>query len=432
MPNMGERMPDIAAGRLQADDYARNFSDLHPPLTRHEAFVEADRCYFCFDAPCMQACPTHIDIPLFIREIQAGQSGRRRQDDPRVQHHGRHVRPRLPGGDALRGGLRPQPRRGQAGQDRRAAALRHRPSDGARRASLPPRRADGKARRRRRRRAGRTRLRASPRDARPRRRRSSTRGEKPGGLNEYGIAAYKTPNEFAQREVDFILAIGGITIENGKALGRDFSLADLKERFRRGVPRHGARRRERARRGGRGRQGLEDAVAWIAELRQASDLAALPVGRRVVVIGGGMTAIDAAVQSKLLGAEEVTIVYRRGQAGDEGEPLGAGAGADARREDHALGEAAAAPRRIARRRARDRARAHAPRRRQARRHRRDRHAPRRHGVQGDRPDFRARRRSTARRLRSSSRAGGSRSTRSAAPRCRASGPAAIAWRAART
>jgi glutamate synthase (NADPH/NADH) small chain len=56
-----------------------------------------------------------------------------------------------------------------------------------------------------------------------------------------------------------------------------------------------------------------DAVDWIAELRQAQDLSTLPVGRRVVVIGGGMTAVDAAVQSKLLGAEEVTIAYRRGQ-----------------------------------------------------------------------------------------------------------------------
>src|SRR4030095_2281035 len=59
--------------------------------------------------------------------------------------------------------------------------------------------------------------------------------------------------------------------------------------------------------------GVTNAVEFIAELRQASDLASLPVGRRVVVIGGGMTVIDAAVQSKLLGADEVTICYRRGQ-----------------------------------------------------------------------------------------------------------------------
>src|SRR5689334_19615332 len=61
----------IAAGRLTPDQYAANFSDLHPPLDRHEAFVEADRCYFCYDAPCQTACPTSIDIPLFIREISA-------------------------------------------------------------------------------------------------------------------------------------------------------------------------------------------------------------------------------------------------------------------------------------------------------------------------------------------------------------------------
>ena len=60
-------------------------------------------------------------------------------------------------------------------------------------------------------------------------------------------------------------------------------------------------------------EGVANAVDYIATLRQAPDKAALPVGRRVVVIGGGMTAIDIAVQSKALGAEEVTMVYRRGQ-----------------------------------------------------------------------------------------------------------------------
>ena len=59
----------IEPGRLAPGQYTDNFSDLHPPLDRHEAFVEADRCYFCFDAPCMNACPTSIDIPMFIREI---------------------------------------------------------------------------------------------------------------------------------------------------------------------------------------------------------------------------------------------------------------------------------------------------------------------------------------------------------------------------
>ena len=67
-----ERVPDIAAGRLPQEDLRANFRDLHAPLDRHQAVVEADRCYFCFDAPCIHACPTGIDIPMFIREIMAG------------------------------------------------------------------------------------------------------------------------------------------------------------------------------------------------------------------------------------------------------------------------------------------------------------------------------------------------------------------------
>ncbi len=64
--------PGVIAGRLNAEDYAENFSDLHPRLDDHEALVAADRCYFCHDAPCITACPTDIDIPLFIRQIATG------------------------------------------------------------------------------------------------------------------------------------------------------------------------------------------------------------------------------------------------------------------------------------------------------------------------------------------------------------------------
>ena len=62
----------IGHGCLSAEQYEQNFSDLHPLLSRHEALVEADRCYFCYDAPCMNACPTGIDIPAFIRVISTG------------------------------------------------------------------------------------------------------------------------------------------------------------------------------------------------------------------------------------------------------------------------------------------------------------------------------------------------------------------------
>ena len=106
---------DIRPGRLDGATLKDNFADLHPPLTAHEARVEAERCYFCFDAPCQQACPTSIDIPLFIRQIAAGNRTGRGQDHFRFQHHGRHVRPRLPDRDAVRGSLRA---RGGGGRSR--------------------------------------------------------------------------------------------------------------------------------------------------------------------------------------------------------------------------------------------------------------------------------------------------------------------------
>jgi dihydropyrimidine dehydrogenase (NAD+) subunit PreT len=137
--------------------------------------------------------------------------------------------------------------------------------------------------------------------------------QKLGGLNEYGIAAYKTVNDFAAREVAYILGIGGIEVRSGVGLGKDFSLADLRKTYDAvflgfglaGVNALGLEHEMI--------EGVVNAVDYIAALRQAPDKTALPVGRRVVVIGGGMTAIDIAVQSKALGAEEVTMVYRRGQ-----------------------------------------------------------------------------------------------------------------------
>ena len=138
-------------------------------------------------------------------------------------------------------------------------------------------------------------------------------GKRPAGLNEFGIASYKSVDNFAAREVEFILSIGGIDLKTGMRLGDNLDLAGLRATFRRGFPEHRPGRRQRARLDGEDKSGSLDAVDYIADLRQAQDLAKLPVGRRVVVIGGGMTAVDIAVQTKLLGAEDVTIAYRRGQ-----------------------------------------------------------------------------------------------------------------------
>ena len=135
--------------------------------------------------------------------------------------------------------------------------------------------------------------------------------EKAGGLNEYGIAAYKTAGDFAQAEVAWLLGIGGIAAVTGKRLGDALSLERLRDEFDAVFLGIGLAGVNALRTEGEEKSHVRDAVDFIAELRQSPDLSQLPVGRDVVVIGGGMTAVDAAVQSKLLGAEHVTIVYRR-------------------------------------------------------------------------------------------------------------------------
>ena len=136
---------------------------------------------------------------------------------------------------------------------------------------------------------------------------------KGGGLNEYGIAAYKTVNDFAQAEVDWLLKIGGITVHYDAKLGGDLSLAVLQESHDAVFLGMGLGGVNALSVDGGDRDGVMNAVDFIAALRQSKDKTDVEVGRRVVVIGGGMTAVDAAVQAKLLGAEQVTMAYRRGK-----------------------------------------------------------------------------------------------------------------------
>jgi len=128
-----------------------------------------------------------------------------------------------------------------------------------------------------------------------------------------GIAAYKTVDGFAQKEVAWLMRIGGITIETGKSLGRDLSLDALRDQYDAVFLGIGLAGVNGLKTEGETSSHVRDAVDFISDIRQAPDLSKIAVGRDVVVIGGGMTAIDAAVQSKLLGAERVTIVYRRGR-----------------------------------------------------------------------------------------------------------------------
>jgi glutamate synthase (NADPH/NADH) small chain len=302
----------LAAGRLPAAQIAANFSDHTPALDGHEARVAADRCYFCHDAPCMTACPTSIDIPLFIRQIATGTpdaaartilaqnilGGMCARVCPtetlceeacvREAAEGKPVEigrlQRFATDTLMAKGVHPFTRAPASGK--RVAVVGAGPAGLACAHRLAMKGHD-----------------VVIHDARP----------KAGGLNEYGLAAYKTAGNFAQRELDWLLQIGGITVKTGQALGHNVTLAGLQADFDAVFLGMGLAGVNGLRAKGEDLGFVRNAVDFIAELRQAADLSSLPVGRNVVVIGGGMTAVDAAVQSRLLGAESVTIVYRRGQ-----------------------------------------------------------------------------------------------------------------------
>lgn len=310
---MDTHTPGIAAGRLAEADYARNFSDSHAPLNRTQALIEAERCYYCFDAPCQTACPTAIDIPTFIQRIAQDNNRGAAQTILEANPLGgmcarvcptemlceqacvRNTNESKPveigllqryATDAFFAKPDAKPLFTRAAATGRKVAV-----VGAGPAGLAA--AHGLARR------GHE---VTLFEARP----------KLGGLNEYGLATYKTTGGFAQQEVDWLLSIGGIAVTTGMRLGRDITLARLTAEFDAvflglglaGVNALGIAEPQC--------EGVRAAVDFIAELRQAPTPAAVPVGRKVVVIGGGMTAVDAAVQSKKLGAREVTMVYRRG------------------------------------------------------------------------------------------------------------------------
>lgn len=303
---------DIRPGRLSEAQIASNFADMHPPLTPSEALIDADRCYFCYDAPCTTACPTGIDIPEFIQKIRSGNlkgsahtilrenimGGMCARVCPtevlcedacvRNTHEERPVRIGLLqryATDAVFAQNTQLFQRAPA-TGRKVAVVGGGPAglSCAHRLAM----------------LGHDVTVFEPKD-------------KLGGLNEYGIAAYKTPDEFAAREVEFILGIGGIDVRTGITLGEQISLTALRKQFDAVFLGFGLAGVNGLGLEGEQLEGVANAVDYIADLRQAPAKAQLPVGRRVVVIGGGMTAIDIAVQSKALGAEQVTMVYRRGQ-----------------------------------------------------------------------------------------------------------------------
>ncbi|MDB5037929.1 MAG: dihydropyrimidine dehydrogenase [Bacteriovoracaceae bacterium] len=299
-------------GALSPKQLEENFcKDIHPPLNLNQASIEASRCYFCYDAPCIKACPTEINIPSFIRKISTGNLKGAAIDI---------LSENIFGGACAR--VCPVETLCEEGCVRNTAEdkpvaiglLQRHATDWLFEKKIQPfERKNLKQKRIAVVGAGPAGLSCAHRLA--------VLGydvivfeakKKLGGLNEYGLAPYKMVNDFAQKEIAFILEVGGIKVELEKEFGRDFSMAELRKEFEAvflGVGLSGVNALKLE---SENMPGVLNAVDFISDLRQTKNLSAVALGKRVVVIGGGSTAIDIAVESKRLGASSVTLVYRRG------------------------------------------------------------------------------------------------------------------------
>ncbi|NNB57656.1 NAD(P)-dependent oxidoreductase [Pseudomonas fragi] len=290
---------------------ASHFTDLAPPLSARQAVLESSRCLYCYDAPCVNACPSDIDIPSFIRNIQ----------QENVQGAAQKIlSANILGGSCAR--VCPTEVLCQQACVRNntqecapvlIGLLQRYAVDHAQFSEHPFKRAAPTGKRIAVVGAGPAGLACAHRlalhghevvifEAR----------DKSGGLNEYGIAKYKLVDDFAQREVDFVLQVGGIEVRHGQRLGDNLSLSELHAQFDSvflglglAASRHLGLPHEDA-------PGLLAATDYIRELRQSDDLTQLPLAERCIVLGAGNTAIDMAVQMARLGAREVNLVYRRG------------------------------------------------------------------------------------------------------------------------
>lgn len=297
-------------GKLNADNIRDNLTEMAEPLTQNQAFIEADRCYFCYDAPCTIACPTEINIPEFIRRIKTGNTQGSAYKILEQNIMGAMCSRVCPTEElceqaCVRNDHEEMPVKigllqrfaTESTIDENIQYFDRTPDTGKRIAVIG---------------AGPAGLSCAHGLARQGHHVTIfEKRVKAGGLNEYGIATYKALNDIAQREVDYILEIGNIDIQYGKALGEDISLTTLESDYDATFLGAGLGDVNPLRLDNESVLGITDAVSYIESLRQSDDPSTLPVADNIVVIGGGMTAVDIAVQSKKLGASDVTIVYRR-------------------------------------------------------------------------------------------------------------------------
>ena len=302
----------ISNNRLTEAEYKVNFSDIHPPYTNvNAALVDANRCLFCYDAPCTKSCPTSIDVPKFIKQITT--------DNIKGSAHTifssnilgagcSKVCPveKLCEGSCVYNLLDEAPIPiAQLQRYSTEKAIEQKWKLFTRKASSGKKVAI---------------VGAGPAGLSCAFNLSKEgvdvtiyeKESKAGGLMTYGIAAYKVTPEFCEDEVNYILSIGGIDIKYNIALGTDITIAELQSQYDAVYLAFGVGLARQLNVPGENLAGVVDAISFIYELR-SKGFSSVPVGDNVAVIGLGMTAIDAATQAKRLGAKEVTIVYRRTQ-----------------------------------------------------------------------------------------------------------------------
>jgi dihydropyrimidine dehydrogenase (NAD+) subunit PreT len=297
-------IPALASELLE-----KNFAEIAPPLTPDAALLEANKCLFCYDAPCTHACPTHIDVPSFIKKIATGNlrgSARVILDANPMGHSCARACPV----DVLCEGACVLNERDE--QPIKIALLQRHSTDWALEHDYQPFTA-GQANGKRVAIVG-----AGPAGlscARDLRRAGYAvtifeEREHPGGLNSFGIAEYKMRLPIALAEAKMVLDLG-VEVKTGVRVGTDVTMRQLQKDFDAvfvGIGLGGTRRLGIP---GEELAGVSDALVFIEHLKSHPHRETR-IGRYVVVIGAGNTAIDAATQAKRLGAERVTIVYRRG------------------------------------------------------------------------------------------------------------------------